>query len=202
MWRAVWSALLLSAALAAQGTPPKADASKYDVQGAVGDLTVGADYLVHSIPAASGYVIADDYLIVEAAFFGPRLATVKLALTDFGLRITSTSNKVGPTTIEARPPTFAGSFAAPRRAPGDPNNRPPLPRPPTRVPTSIDNSGIEREAQLPLDQQVDRASLPAGEQKVPVSGALFFPFKGKTTSIKSLELIYTGPAGTLTLKFF
>jgi hypothetical protein len=201
MWRPVWSALLLSAALAGQGTLPRADASKYDVQGALGDFTIGADYLVHSIPASSGFIIADDYLIVEAALFGPRLTTIKLSLTDFELRITSTSNKVGPSTIEARPPTFGTSFAATRRAPGDPNRPPPRPTP-TRVPTSIDNSGIEREAQLPLDQQIDQASLPAGEHKVPVSGALFFPFKGKTTSIKSLELIYTGPAGKVTLKFF
>jgi len=201
MWRLASVSLMLVMALAGQGTQPRADASKYEVQGALDDLTIGAEYLVHSVPASSGYIIADDYLVVEAALFGPRFATVNLSFTDFELRISSTSSQVGPTIIEARSPTFRASFAAPQRAPGDPN-RPPQRPAPTRVPTSINNSGIQQEAALPLDQQIDRASLPTGEQKVPVSGALFFPFKGKTTSIKSLEMIYTGPAGKLTLKFF
>jgi hypothetical protein len=37
---------------------------------------------------------------------------------------------------------------------------------------------------------VVETALPLGPQKWPVSGFLYFAFTGKTSSIKSLELIY------------
>jgi hypothetical protein len=190
--------------LHAQGTQPHPDASTYEVQGSLGDIKIGADYLVHSVPASSGYVIANDYLIVEAALFGPKFSAIKLSPTDFQLRINDAKTTVE--SIEASAVAYAvrdgdRGFAGPQRAPGDPN-RPQQRNPPTQVPTSINNSGIDRDAPPSVDQQIRAAALPMGDQKVPVSGALFFPFKGKTASIKSLELVYKGPAGELTLKFF
>ncbi len=189
MWRLASATVVLAAAVAGQGTKPRADASAYEVQGAAGDLKIGADYLVHSIPASSGYLNADDYLIVEAAVFGPRAATIKLSLSDFVLRITGVPKAGTPKMIEAQSPSFAPSFTG-------------RPRTSSPIPTSINNSGVEKEPAVPFEKQVEQASLPAGEHKVPISGALFFPFKGKTVSIKSLELMYTGPAGKVTLKFF
>jgi hypothetical protein len=201
MVRVVSIALLLAGIAVGQGTRPGSNASAYEVQGALGDLTIGAEYLVHSVPGSSGYLIAENYLVVEAAFFGPRLRTIKLSQSDFELRVAD--KKTGALrTIGAQSPAFAPSFTAPQRAPGDPGQRAPLPRPPTRVPTSVNNSGIDRDTTLPAGRQIEQASLPVGEQELPVSGVLFFPFKGKTTSIKSLELIYTSPTGKLTLKFF
>lgn len=193
MWRSVSIALLFATSLVAQGTPPRTHASKYEVHGALGDFTIGAEYLVHSVPASSGYLIADEYLVVEVALFGPRLGTVKLSQSDFLLRVVDNAKKDPSKTLQAQSPSFIGSFLAPRRAPGDPNQ--PAPRSPV-------SSSVDREPPPPISQQVDQAALPIGEQKVPIAGALFFPYKGKTGSIKSLELIYAGSAGKLTLRFF
>jgi len=204
MLRPVLLALVLAACLAGQGTKPRANASAYEIQGSVGDVSIGAEYLVHSIPASTGYLIAEDYLVVEAALFGPRSGTIRLAPSDFQLRINGAVKA-----LEAQPSGSVaysikdpGRLVAPQRAPGDPNSPAP-PKLPGHVPTSVSNlPGYEKEAPPPVEQQVARAALPWGESKLPVSGTLFFPFKGKTTSIKSLELIYNGPAGPVTLKFF
>jgi hypothetical protein len=44
--------------------------------------------------------------------------------------------------------------------------------------------------------------VPDGDLKTPFAGLLFFPFRGKTKSIKTMELLYQGPAGTIALKLF
>jgi hypothetical protein len=41
--------------------------------------------------------------------------------------------------------------------------------------------------------------MPVGEHALPEAGLLFFQYRGKTESIHSIELIYAGPAGEVTL---
>jgi hypothetical protein len=50
------------------------------------------------------------------------------------------------------------------------------------------------------EQHADKASLPGGDRPLPQAGLLFFSYRGRTQSIRSLELIYDGPAGKTTLK--
>jgi hypothetical protein len=50
-----------------------------------------------------------------------------------------------------------------------------------------------------MEQRVQRAAMLEGDRVLPQAGLLFFEFRGKTQSIKSLELIYSGPAGNATL---
>ena len=47
---------------------------------------------------------------------------------------------------------------------------------------------------------VEKAGLPSGDVVPPVSGVLFFAYQGKPESLKSVELLYDGPAGKVTLK--
>ena len=51
-----------------------------------------------------------------------------------------------------------------------------------------------------MAQRVQKAALPEGDRTLPQAGLIFFQYRGKTQSIQSVELIYTGPAGTATLK--
>jgi hypothetical protein len=51
-----------------------------------------------------------------------------------------------------------------------------------------------------MAQRVQKASLPEGDRPLPQAGLIFFQYGGKTESIRSLELIYDGPAGKATLK--
>ena len=51
-----------------------------------------------------------------------------------------------------------------------------------------------------MEQRVQKAALPEGDRALPVAGLIFFQYRGKTKDIKSIELIYAGPAGKATLK--
>ena len=50
-----------------------------------------------------------------------------------------------------------------------------------------------------MEQKVQKATLPEGDRALPVAGLIYFPYGGKTKGMKSLELIYDGPAGKATL---
>jgi hypothetical protein len=50
-----------------------------------------------------------------------------------------------------------------------------------------------------MAQRTEKAALPLGDRALPQAGLIFFRYRGKTENIKSLELIYNGPAGTATL---
>ena len=47
-----------------------------------------------------------------------------------------------------------------------------------------------------LEVRVQRSSFPEGIIPGPVSGYLFFPFRGKTKSLRALELLYESPDGS------
>jgi hypothetical protein len=59
---------------------------------------------------------------------------------------------------------------------------------------------VEKAPEMSIDERVQKAALPEGESKMPVSGLLYFPYGGKTKKIKSVELTYQGPAGTGEIK--
>jgi hypothetical protein len=47
--------------------------------------------------------------------------------------------------------------------------------------------------------RVEKATLPEGDRVLPEAGLLFFAYNGKTEKIKTVELIYSGSAGKVTL---
>jgi hypothetical protein len=209
--------------VSAQGLPPRASPLDYPAHAALDkNFTLAAENLLHTLPTANGSLVANDYLVIEAAAFGPVKERIDLAAGNFTLVITmgkntstvhadssgsvaasikfsdwtqrpgaSLSGGVGDTGATIGTQTPAGHF------PGDPSVRPPYPSP---VPPQENPAGIEREPAVPIDERIQRASLPEGNSVAPVAGLLFFPFRGKTKSIKSLELVYDGPAGHVKLK--
>jgi hypothetical protein len=50
-----------------------------------------------------------------------------------------------------------------------------------------------------MAQHLQRSSLPQGEHALPQAGLLYFQYRGKSESIRSIELIYTSAAGKATL---
>jgi hypothetical protein len=58
----------------------------------------------------------------------------------------------------------------------------------------------ETQADDSLEARVNNASLPEGEHSLPRAGLIYFPYKGKTKNIRSLDLLYDGPMGKATLK--
>ncbi|MBV8847913.1 MAG: hypothetical protein JO307_34295, partial [Bryobacterales bacterium] len=55
------------------------------------------------------------------------------------------------------------------------------------------------ELQHAMIQRVQKAVLAEGERPLPQAGLLFFPYRGQAKGIRSVELIYKGPAGEVTL---
>jgi hypothetical protein len=220
------SAVTLFAAVAmlhAQGLKPREKAADYPVHAELRDgFTLAAEDLVHTLPTGKDALVANDYLVIEVAVFGPRGKRIDLAQGSFTLLL-DTGKKGGKTALS---PDSAGTVAGsikfsdwtPKphmeaaagvgnatvgvgptmtpRYPGDPSVRP---LPPSPLPEQ-NPAGLEKEQPLSIDERVQRASLPTGELAPPAAGLLFFPFEGKTKSIRTLELIYEGPAGRVVLK--
>src|SRR6185295_2541155 len=96
---------------------------------------------------------------------------------------------VGADVIVGRPQTV-------ERFPGDPRPRQSrLPRAP-QAPEPDPRSGSARQEPVNVSDVIAATALPEGMTASPVSGYLYFRYRGKTKSIKSLELVYQGKAGS------
>ena len=210
----VLAAALLSCIIAFGGTEPKSKPEEYPVHGRTGDVAIGADYMVQSISTPKASFIAKDYLVVEIGFFPPRSGTMVRA-SDFSLRVNGAKQELLTQTpgmvaasikyedwtrqrgIQAQAgPVIIGGPQQSSRFPGD--NRAPVPRPqPAPQDTATE---VERETVDPADA-VDGAALNEGPARQPRSGYLYFPYSGKLTKIKTVELIYRPESGQpLTLR--
>jgi hypothetical protein len=196
-----------------QGTETNAKAEDYEVHGQAKTGEIGAEFMLHSYSRGEQMFLAKDYLVVEVAIFPPKGATFAVAHTDFFLRINGKKElleAVAPTTVVAdmQHPEFkpvrdglgvdaggsVGNVGA--RVGGPPVNPNPFPGsrqpgppyPPPEIPR--DNpSGVTKEPVNPSEVLLQTA-LVEDLHHAATSGFLYFPFRGKTSSIKSLELIY------------
>jgi hypothetical protein len=185
----------------AKGMPPRAAPADYQVQAQAGTVTVAAEFTGHSVPILQGALSTEDYVVIETGFFGSPGARIKLSSGDFALRINGKktplpSQPYGLVVGSVKDPEFepAGPSASKSKTnlsssgkgeQGD--NTPPAP-----VPIPI---GVQRA----MAQRVQKAALPEGDRTLPVAGLIFFQYRGKTQGIHSIELIYAGPAGKVTL---
>jgi hypothetical protein len=203
------AALVLAAALAyAQGgTEPKPKPEDYEAHGSGKAASLGAEFLIHSFSGRGQMYIADDYLVVEVALYPPKGEAVEVNAGQFTLRV---NGKRPLLTVPAS--MVAGSFQHPEWQPRlegsvgagpadvifgrprpstDPGNPVPGRRPP-RAPDDDPPGGIEREARVKPEELVVETALPTGRYSGAVSGYLYFPYKGKASGIKTVELVYDG----------
>jgi hypothetical protein len=204
---------LYAAALAfAQGTTAKPTPGEYPVHGNAGSIAVGAEFMVHSFSQGEQTFIAQDYLVVEVALFPPKGESVDVEPGKFSLRINGQKIALmpqAPAMVAAslnhrewqqRPGATADigmggvgvGLGHPRQTSPFPGTPPEsrLPRPP-HAPDADLPSGVEKE-QVKPEELVVQTALPEGVHRGAVSGFLYFAYKGKTSSIKSLELQYEG----------
>lgn len=209
-------ALLLSVVtlLRAQGTTPKTKAADYPVRVQMDQVTLAAEYLVHSLPTPKGTLVATDYLVVEVAFYGPSFSRLKMSPDNFKLRINGKgdplpSDAPGIVSRSIRFPgekphletqgsvtmgdgtVSVGPRAPPSQFPGDGNERLPAGSPPSIKTVEEENN---------IEYRVQNATLPEGEHSLPRSGLLYFYYRGKIKNIHSLDLQYEGTMGKATLK--
>jgi hypothetical protein len=207
-----WMLMLCCAvsALAQQGTTPKSAPDEYPVHAMAGEIGLGGEYMVHGFSRGEAMYIAPDYLVVEVALFPPKGKSVRTAAAAFTLRVNGKKQAIAARspglvaqTLEHPEWAEPGGIVAgagPLIIGGRQPNQQPFPgapppgqtRLPPRAPGADDRSGVDREPPVKAEQLLVETALPEGEFKWPVSGFLYFPFKGKAKSVKSVELIYDG----------
>jgi len=203
----------------------KEKATDYPVHADIGTVSIGAEYLVHSIPAHSQTFFAPDYLVVEVAVFPGRLEPVEIGNNTFTLRINGRKEVI----VRDTPGFVAASLTYPDweqhrqaevqagvgdaaviigrppvvgRFPGDPTPHQTRLPPAPKAPTPEESSGIEQDAPQSADEALAQVALPDGPVSKPVAGYLFFHYGAKAKSIKSVDLVYEGKQGSVTLKLF
>src|SRR3954449_10785368 len=77
--------LAAAAAAFAQGTTPKPSSEDYPVHAKSGANELAAEYMVHSFSAGEQMFIAENYLVVEVAFYPPKGGSVGVETGRFGL---------------------------------------------------------------------------------------------------------------------
>ncbi len=209
-------ALLLLAAGAAwaQGTTPRSKAAEYPVHGVAGSVAIGAEYMVRSISGQGAMFVARDYLVVEVALYPDPDHPLDVNAGRFTLRLNGKKNVLLPqapamvaaslkyadweqrTNLEATAGAgnvgvIVGRPRSQERFPGDRRGEDRLPAPP-RAPGQEDPSGQEKREPVRAEDVAVTAALPEGRARGPVGGYLYFAYKGKAGSLKSVELLYEG----------
>lgn len=184
-----------------KGMPPRAAASDYQAQTQAGAVTIAAEFKGHSVPTLEGILSTEEYVVVETALFGAPDAKVRLSSGDFSLRING-----------KKEPLPSQPYGLVVRSVKDPEWEPPEQQAKSKSKTGLSGGGDDQrdsgppapvkvpiELQRAMAQHVQKVSLPEGDRALPLAGLIFFQYRGKTDRIRSIELIYAGPAGTATL---
>jgi hypothetical protein len=181
-----------------KGMPPRAAPGDYQAHAQVGSVTIGAEFMGHAVPRNPDPLSTDDYVVVETGLFGPPGTRLTLSTGDFALRINGKkalldSQPYGRVVRSLKDPDWSPPAPAEKKkssfgSGGEDSNSPP---PVVHVPIEIQRAML---------LHVQKYSLPEGDRALPEAGLLFFQYRGKTQSIHSLELIYSGAAGKATLE--
>lgn len=181
-----------------KGMPPRATPGDYQAHAQAGTVTVGAEFMGHSVPRLEGPLSTEDYVVVETGLYGAPGVQIKVSLEDFSLRINGKKTALP-----------SQSYVLVTKSLKDPSWVPPEPAEP-KSKSSLGTGGqgdspppapvhVPFELRRAMALHVRRSSMPVGEHALPEAGLLFFQYRGKTESIHSIELIYAGPTGEATL---
>ena len=201
--------LLIPAVLLAQGTVPKAKPEDYEVHGQAKSAAVGAEYMVHSFEGQGVTYLAPEYLVVEVALYPPRGETIEVSTGAFGLRVNGKKTMMAaPVNLveaslkhpewRAPPRLEAGAgvndstviLGAPRPTQG------PYPSPTPKPPPQPDGDpyGVAKAPRPAVEEVLAATALPEGKAHAPVSGFVYFPYNGKASGIKTVELLFEDAA--------
>jgi hypothetical protein len=186
-----------------KGLPPRASAADYSAHVQAGAVTIGADFTGHNATTQEGILTTEDYVVVEAGVFGPPGARLMLSVDDFSLRINGAKKILPrqPYDLVAKslkdpdyvePSSNKSGKTVVNSGGGGQNGADPNAPPPALIPVPFET---KRGWQL----RGKRDSMQIGDRALPQAGLLFFPYSSGTKGIRSIELIYSGPAGKATL---
>jgi hypothetical protein len=180
------------------GVPPRAVAD-YQAHAQAGSVTIAADFVGHSVPTPEATFNTDQFVAVEAAFFGKDGERLVLAPEQFSLRVNGKKSA-----LPSQPYALMfGSLKDPEWEEAQAVAK--VEKAKTSIGSSGGGGGADDPKPLPpkmpievsraMQQKVQKASMPQGDRPLPQAGLLFFQYGGKLQGIRSLELLYDGPAG-------
>jgi hypothetical protein len=186
----------------ATGIPPRTAPTEYQSHAQAGGITVAAEFTRHSVATLQATLTTEDFVVVEVGLFGPPETRTKISHEDFSLRING-----------KRFPLHAQPYGLVFSSLKDPEWAPPVPEG-GKSKTGISTGGEgQSDAGNPppvvhppfelvraMQQRVQKAALPEGERLLPVAGLIFFEYRGKPTSIHTIDLTYDGSAGKAVLQ--
>jgi hypothetical protein len=190
-----------------KGLPPRVASTDYQGQARAGAFSIGAEFMGHSVPSGERAYMTEEYLVVETGLYGAAGAHLTLTVSDFSLRVTTGGKNGKPlktVTLDGVPfgavlrslkdPEWEQQAASETKKekedqtqkakPGD------IPPNPKRMPFEMIR---------PMQLQVRKAVLPEGDRELPQAGLIFFESRIREENIRSVELLYKGPAGEATL---
>src|SRR5258708_7468925 len=71
----------------ARGIPARAAPTDYQAHAQAGAVTIGAEFMGHSVPTPQATFSSEEFVSVEVGLFGPADARVKLSTENFSLRV-------------------------------------------------------------------------------------------------------------------
>jgi hypothetical protein len=188
----------------AKSIAPRVAPTDYLSHAQVGNFTLAAEFTGHAVPTPEATFNMEDCVAVELAFYGPPDAKLLLSFNDFSLRINGKKTPAPaqafeliykslkdpewepPEPVEKQSATSIGSSSGGGRGGAQDSGPPVVPKMPFPL-------------QRVMEQRVQKASFPEGERVLPQAGLIYFRYGGNAKSIRSVELIYSGPAGKATM---
>jgi hypothetical protein len=168
---------------------------------------MGAEYMVHSFSEGEQMFLAEGYLVAEVAFFPPKGKSVEVEGGKFALRVNG--KKLAPQNPAMVAAAMKHRELRRQRGPlggiglgnigigsGGPRTQSPFPGGPEqgRLPTPPrapdGDSNTPHKIEPDAEEILLKTALPEGSHQGPVSGFVYFPWTGKASGIKSLDLIY------------
>ena len=70
-----------------KGLPPRAAPTDYQAQTKVGNYTLAAEFTAHGVSTPEAVLSNEDYVTVEVALYGPADMALKVAQSEFSLRV-------------------------------------------------------------------------------------------------------------------
>lgn len=207
-------ALLLfcaSLAPAQEIMPARATPGDYPASAQAGPHTLAADFLGHTVPAPESPFVLIHYIVVEAAAFPDRNTSFTFVSERFSLKLNGKTALLaqlpGMVAASVKYPSWdsprqmtaeagvgnAGVILGRDRTPRFPGDRRAPQAPPGSPPTVQTETGAE-----PWDW-VGRLAWQDGPFQGPSAGLLYFPYRGNLAKLKTVQLIYNGPEGLITL---
>ncbi|MFN0103598.1 MAG: hypothetical protein ACKV2U_16095 [Bryobacteraceae bacterium] len=188
--------------------PARAAAANYEAHAPIGPHTLAAEFLGRTVPAPNSAFVLQHYVVVEVALFtrayefnsarfslrlnrkspllaqtpGMVAASLKYANWESERQITATAGVGNAGVILGRDTKarFPGDRRQPAPPPGTPIKAEPIP----------ENAPWDWVAKLAWED---------GPVKGPAGGLLYFPHHGSLAKLKTIDLIYDGPEGLVTL---